>query len=89
MAASLEKTRPPNRISQWPLTVHQVPHPGHAAPPAVACTQMLTRPPLISARSTATADRCGSNTASTPASTPDKDTLTCDTDMAGLPGSDD
>ena len=50
---------------------------------------MLTRPPLISARSTATADSCGINTTSTPASTPDKDTLTSDTDMARLPGSDD
>ena len=59
--------RPPAAASRSRRTyrsrtaVHQVPHPGHAAPPAVACTQMLTRPPLISARSTATPDRCGSN----------------------------
>ena len=56
--------------------VHQVPQPGHAAPPAAARTQMLTRSPLISARSTAATARHGSSSASTPASSADKDTLT-------------
>jgi len=45
--------------------VHQAPQSGHAAPPAAARTQILTSPPLISARSTAIPARYGRTSPST------------------------
>ena len=93
--SQISTRRPPAAVSRsrreyLPRTfVHQVPQPGHAAPSAAARTQMLTRSPLMTARSTAVTARYGSSSASTPASCADKETLTCDTDITGLPGSDD